>query len=119
MAELDKRTPQVGLRFKNSDEVWQFWVAYGGRSGFDVRKRYTNYNKFDRKVISCRYVCANEGHRRKVERDHVAKCFRPETRTDCKTRMTITLDRGEGNYEVTDVVLEHNHLLHLHRKYSR
>ena len=27
--------------------------------------------------------------------------------------MTITLDRGEGNYEVTDVVLEHNHLFHL------
>jgi len=27
--------------------------------------------------------------------------------------MTITLDRGEGNYEVTDVVLEHNHSLHL------
>jgi len=27
--------------------------------------------------------------------------------------MTITLDRGEENYEVTDVVLEHNHSLHL------
>ena len=91
MAELDKRTPQVGLRFKNSDEAWQFWVAYGGRSGFDVRKRYTNYSKFDRKVTSCRYVCANEGHRRKVERDHVTK-FRPKIRTDCKAQITITLD---------------------------
>jgi zinc finger SWIM domain-containing protein 3 len=27
--------------------------------------------------------------------------------------MAITLDRGEGNYEVNDVVLEHDHLLHL------
>ena len=27
--------------------------------------------------------------------------------------MTLTLDRGAGNYEVTDVVLEHNHILHL------
>jgi zinc finger SWIM domain-containing protein 3 len=96
MAELDKGTPQVGLRFKNSDEAWQFLVAYGGRSDFDVRKRHTNYSKFDRKITSCRYICANEGHRRKVERVNVAKCFRPETRTDCKTRMTITLDRGEG-----------------------
>jgi len=113
MAELDKRTPQVGLRFKNSDEAWQFWVVYGGRSGFDVRKRYTNYSKFDHKVTSCRYVCANEGHRRKVERDHVAKCFRPETRTDCKARMTIIMDWGKGNYEVTNVVLEHDHFLHL------
>jgi len=38
MAELDKRTPQVGFRFKNSDEAWQFWVAYGGRSGLMLGK---------------------------------------------------------------------------------
>jgi zinc finger SWIM domain-containing protein 3 len=88
-------------------------VAYGGHTGFDVRKRYCNSSKFDGKVTSCRFVCANEGHRRKANREHVTKCFRAETRTGCKARMTITLDRGEGNYEVNDVVLEHNHLLHL------
>jgi zinc finger SWIM domain-containing protein 3 len=27
--------------------------------------------------------------------------------------MTLSLDREKGNYEVTDLVLEHNHLLHL------
>ena len=27
--------------------------------------------------------------------------------------MSLILDRGAGNYEVTDVMLEHNHLLHL------
>ena len=113
MAELEKGIPQVGLRLRNPDEAWQFWVAYGGHTGFDVRKRYRNLSKFDGKVTSYRFVCANEGHRRKVEREHMTKCFRAETRTDCKARMTITLDRGEGNYEVTDVVLEHNHLLHL------
>jgi zinc finger SWIM domain-containing protein 3 len=107
MAELDKGTPQLGSRFRNPDEAWLFWVAYGGRTGFDVRKRYKNSSKFDGKVTSERFVCANKGHRRKVDRDHVAKCFRAETRTDYKARMTITLDRGEGNYEVTDVVLEH------------
>jgi len=26
---LDKRTSQVGLRFKNLDEAWQFWVPMG------------------------------------------------------------------------------------------
>ena len=82
-----------------------------GSTGFDVRKRYTSFSKFDAKVTSCRFVCANEGHRRKKLTDRVTKCFRAETRTDCKARMTLTLDRGEGNYEITDVVLEHNHLL--------
>jgi zinc finger SWIM domain-containing protein 3 len=113
MAELNKGTPQVGLRFKNSDEVWQFWLAYGGRTGFDVRRRYTNISTFDGKVTSCRFVCSNKGLRRKGQTNHVTKCFRAETRTDCKARMSIILDRLVGNYEVTDVVLEHNHLLHL------
>jgi hypothetical protein len=65
MAELNKGTPKVGLRFKSADEAWQFWLAYGGRTGFDVRKRYTNVSTFDRKVTSCRFVCSNEGFRRK------------------------------------------------------
>ena len=72
----NKWTPHVGLKFKNSDEAWLFWVAYGGRTGFDVRKRYTNVSKIDGKVTSCRYVCSNEGHRRKGQKNHVTKCFR-------------------------------------------
>lgn len=39
---MSKGTPQLGLRFKNPDEAWKFWVAYGGSTGFDVRKRYAN-----------------------------------------------------------------------------
>ena len=113
MAELNKGAPKVGLRFKSADEAWQFWVAYGGHTGFDVRKRYTNVSTFDGKVTSCRFVCSNEGLRRKGQTNHVRKCFRAETRTDCKARMSLMLDRGAGNYEVTEVMLEHNHLLHL------
>jgi zinc finger SWIM domain-containing protein 3 len=86
MAQLsDNKVPQVGLRFKSSDDAWLFWVAYGGLAGFDVRKRYTNLSKYDGKVTSCRFVCSNEGHRKKRLTDHVTKCFRAETRTDCKT----------------------------------
>uniref|UniRef100_A0A0E0ES51 Uncharacterized protein n=1 Tax=Oryza meridionalis TaxID=40149 RepID=A0A0E0ES51_9ORYZ len=47
MAEVDTKVPEVGLRFKNPDEGWLFWVAYGGRTGFDVRKRCTNVSKMD------------------------------------------------------------------------
>jgi hypothetical protein len=38
MGEIDKGMPQIGTRFRNPDEAWVFWVAYGGRAGFDVRK---------------------------------------------------------------------------------
>ena len=68
MAQSDKGMPQVGMLFKSSEEAWLFWRAYGGRAGFDVRKRYNNVRKFDGKVTSCRFVCANEGHRKKGQR---------------------------------------------------
>ena len=39
MAEIDRSIPQVGLRFRNCDEAWQFLVAYGDFAGFAVRKK--------------------------------------------------------------------------------
>ena len=88
----DKSTPEVGLRFKNPEEDWAFWLAYGGHKGFDVRKRYTNFSKYDAKVTSCRFICSDEGHRRKrLTTDRLTKCFRTKIRTDCKARMTFTL----------------------------
>ena len=113
MAEVDRKIPEVGMRFKTPNEARLFWVAYGGCTRFDVRKRGTNISKMDGKVTSCRYVCSNEGVGAKRQTEHVTKCFRAETRTDCKARMVIILDQETGNYEVTDVMLEHNHLLHI------
>jgi zinc finger SWIM domain-containing protein 3 len=42
MAEISKGIPQVGMRFRNLDEAWAFWDAYGGRTGFNVRRSYAN-----------------------------------------------------------------------------
>jgi hypothetical protein len=90
-----------------------FWVTFGGQKGFEVRKKYANKRQSDGKVRSCRYVCANEGHRVPDKRDHLTKCPRAETRTDCPVRIGLILDREKGNYKVTDLILEHNHSLHL------
>ena len=49
------------MRFRNADEAWVFWVAYGGHAGFDVRKRNKNVSKCDGEVTSFRFVCSNEG----------------------------------------------------------
>ena len=90
-----------------------FWVAFGGQKGFEVRKKYANKRKSDRKVRSYRYVCANEGHRVQHKRDHLTKCRRVKTRTDCQVRIGLILDREKGNYKVTNLILEHNHTLQL------
>ena len=39
--------PQVGQKFSNLDDAWSFWVNYGGRVGFEVRKRYTNESSIE------------------------------------------------------------------------
>ena len=101
------------MKFSSTDEAWMFWVSYGGQKGFEVRKRYSNKRKSDGKIRSCRFVCANEGHKLKDKRDHLIKCPRAETRTDCQVRMGLILDREKGNCKVTELILEHNHALQL------
>jgi len=53
--------PRIDHKFINLDDAWSFWVDYGGHAGFEVRKRYTNESKSDKKVTSYTYVCAKEG----------------------------------------------------------
>jgi len=50
---------------------------------------------------------------RKIKRDHVTKCPRAETRTNCQVRMGVVLDQEKGKYNVAGLVLEHNHILQL------
>jgi len=105
--------PQIGQKFRNLDDAWTFWVDYGGHVGFEVRKRYANESKYDGKITSCRFVCAKEGYRARDKRDHNTKNPRAETRTCCPVQIGLTLYRVEGTYEVLDLVLAHNHVLHL------
>lgn len=96
--------PHIGMEFKSPDEAWIFWHHYGGQKGFEVRKRYTNKRQSDDKVTSFRYVCGNEGHRGQDKRDHLTKCPRAETRTDCQVRMGVVLDKKTEKYKVTNLV---------------
>ena len=113
MAKIDKMIPKVGMRFRDSDEAWELWVQYGGHIGFDVRKRNAIKSRTDGTITSCRFVCSNEGIRRKSQIDHEPKRIRAETRTNCRVRMIVSFDRVDKFFEVTEVDLEHNHLIQL------
>ena len=76
MAEIGKRTPKVGMRFRDSEEDWEFWVDYGGHIGFDVRKRSTIKSRCDGVITSRWFVCSNEGHQRKNQTYHEPKRIR-------------------------------------------
>ena len=83
--------PHVGMTFSSVDEAWKFWLTYGSRTGFDVRKRYENKSKLDAKATSVRFVCSSQGFRAKDKRDFRTKHPRVETRIGCEVRMGLTM----------------------------
>ena len=100
--------PRVGMEFDSIEAAWQFWVDYGGKVGFGVRKQYYNKRK-DGSVRSCRFVCCKEGHRRPDKRDY--KTTRLETRTDCGVRIALMVKNEK--LIVHEFVEAHNHPLQL------
>lgn len=102
--------PKQGMEFESIEDAWKFWTSYGGKVGFGVRKTYTNKSKKDGSITSCRFVCCKEGVRHKDKRDYLTANPRPETRTNCKAR--ITLMRIDGKFRVHEFIEEHNHSLH-------
>ena len=55
--------PQVGMQFDTIEDAWKFWLNYGKKMGFDLRKHYINKSKKDGKVTLRGSVCAKEGVR--------------------------------------------------------
>ena len=105
--------PQMGMKFSSVDEAWEFWVTYGGRMGFDVRKCYTNKSGLDGLVMTGRFVCSNQGSRAENKKYCDGKRNRAHTRTGCMVRMGITLDRENMTYKVHDLFIDHNHILQI------
>ncbi|EEC68884.1 hypothetical protein OsI_37524 [Oryza sativa Indica Group] len=99
------------MAFSDTEEAWNFWVTYGGRMGFDVRKKYHNKNQVTQKTTSARFVCSKQGFRGKDKRDNLTKHPRAETRIGCNVRMGLTLNRVNEKYEISDLEVMHNHIL--------
>jgi hypothetical protein len=85
-------------------------LSYGGREGFEVKKGYTNKRPSDSKIISSRFVYANEGHRLQDKMDCLTKCPQTEARIVCQVHMNLKMDSKKGILEVAKVILEHNQL---------
>lgn len=101
----------VGMEFDSKDEAWEFWVEYGKKTGFGVRKKYSNKRKKDDFITSCRFVCCKEGNRMKDKRSLLVKKPRAETRTDCEAR--ISLSARNEKFVIQEFVEAHNHPLQL------
>ncbi|GAU35628.1 hypothetical protein TSUD_30460 [Trifolium subterraneum] len=101
--------PSVGMEFDGVDAAWQFWVDYGKKYGFGVRKHYLNKRKSNGLITSCKFVCCKEGSKLKDKRSFLVKKPRAETRSECKASISLSLKNGK--FVIQDFVETHNHLL--------
>jgi zinc finger SWIM domain-containing protein 3 len=104
-------TPHLNMEFDSEVAAYEFLNDYSRRIGFGIRREYGNKSKIDGILTSRRFSCFKEGRRGNDKRDHLTKESRAETRTGCKARMVISLDRKIEKYKVVDFVDEHNHPL--------
>lgn len=84
-------------------------MAYAKHVGFGVRKKRSHTDKKNKDILRDQtLVCAAEGKRCLDKRG--VKSHRPETRFGCLAKMIVKRNQN-GNFVVTDIVLEHNHYL--------
>ncbi|XP_078182803.1 protein FAR1-RELATED SEQUENCE 5-like isoform X1 [Carex rostrata] len=101
--------PRVGMEFETIEGAWDFWVNYGNKMGFGVRKHFINKCKKTGRISSRGFLCSNEGHRINDKRVKFARPRRPETRTGCQVGMSVKLIRETSKYRVYEFKPDHNH----------
>ncbi|XP_038706379.1 protein FAR1-RELATED SEQUENCE 5-like [Tripterygium wilfordii] len=102
--------PQIGMELNTVDDAWELWFMYGQKMGFGVRKDYVNRRAKDKVATSAAFVCCKEG-RRENDKRNVCDVHRWETRTDCKVKFVVKLDKKSEKYKIKSFVDQHNHEL--------
>ncbi|KAK3013791.1 hypothetical protein RJ639_009005 [Escallonia herrerae] len=57
---VDDWVPKNGMEFDSREKAWKFWVNYGGKICFGVRKDCSNKNRKDEVATSENFVCNKE-----------------------------------------------------------
>ncbi|KAL3641889.1 hypothetical protein CASFOL_012704 [Castilleja foliolosa] len=99
---------KLGTEFESDEQAYIYYHKYAELAGFGVRKDWVNRSKVHGRVMSRKFTCSRQGHRKKDKRDINVKRHRKETRTGCLAHMVITR-QPNGKYLVTQFEAEHNH----------
>lgn len=99
---------KLGTEFESDEQAYRFYHKYAELVGFNVRKDWVNRSKVHGRVMSRKFTCSRQGHRKKDKRDVNVKKHRKETRTGCLAHMVVTR-QPNGKYLVTQFEAEHNH----------
>lgn len=106
----DDLKPLVGVKFKDLEEAYSFYVKYGAATGFVVRKGSNVVSKKTGIILTKNYLCNREGFKDTVD-PNTSKRNRTYNRVGCQAKMVVKLCTEGGGYEVTEFVEEHCHRL--------
>ena len=107
--EDDGQIPRIGMKFSSESEAREFYKNYAEKIGFTVRKGKVQKNVNGQVTWRC-FLCSCEGFRsRKRSIQDTKKYQRSETRTGCDAQIQVKLETGE--WVITKLHLEHNHML--------
>ncbi|KAL6531284.1 hypothetical protein OROHE_014353 [Orobanche hederae] len=99
---------KLGTEFESDEQAYRVYSKYAELVGFSVRKDWVNRSKVHGRVMSRKFTCSRQGHRKIDKRDANVKKHRRETRTGCLAHMIVTR-QPNGKYLVTQFEAAHNH----------
>ncbi|XP_052193932.1 protein FAR1-RELATED SEQUENCE 5-like [Diospyros lotus] len=97
--------PEVGMKFNDENEIYEFYKRYAYHVGFPIKKRNSKKDE-DGMVIYVVYACSREGKRT----SQASTSLKPKAtiRVGCKAKITVILV-VLGTWRISTVHLEHNH----------
>ncbi|XP_073126370.1 protein FAR1-RELATED SEQUENCE 2-like [Henckelia pumila] len=96
--------PKVVMKFKNENEVFEFYKMYAYHVGFPVRKRTSQKN--NKGVVTyVAFTCSREGYR--SSNTNTTLNPQPNNQTGCKAKLSACSDAARV-WKITNVHLEHN-----------
>ncbi|XP_022885539.1 protein FAR-RED IMPAIRED RESPONSE 1-like [Olea europaea var. sylvestris] len=96
--------PEVGIKFNDEQEWFEFYKKYAYEVGFPVRRR--NFGKYNGVVTNVTLTCSRGGQRRDKKGSSLKP--QPTIQMGCKARITASSDI-RGIWRICTVDLEHNH----------
>ncbi|XP_020272496.1 protein FAR1-RELATED SEQUENCE 5-like [Asparagus officinalis] len=103
--QIEQNEPKIRMEFNDPDELFEFYKNYAKSSGFPIKKHTRRKNEMGI-VRSRTLVCGRAGK-------HNSTCQNPlkpqaSYRVGCNTKIIARLNL-DGRWEISVVVLEHNH----------
>ncbi|XP_026417386.1 protein FAR-RED IMPAIRED RESPONSE 1-like [Papaver somniferum] len=104
---VDKKdivVPNVGMKFGNVEEIYEFHRSYAVKTGFGCKIRSLKEDEGILRHVT--YTCVREGKHKPVSNTSFE--LDPTTKCECKSKITTCLDLDD-KWKITVFVSEHTH----------